>query len=96
MEGIMPKTISITECARSFSEVIGRVNYRREEFNIKKGKQIVARLIPGRPNSNVLIKDLGAIFKNGPHLDQEDTYDLQKTLTSLRKMTDNLEANKWE
>lgn len=33
----MPKVITVTDMVRSFSDIIGRVHYQGESFDIKKG-----------------------------------------------------------
>ena len=40
------KTISATEAARSFSEVLNQVQYREASFSIERGKKVIARLVP--------------------------------------------------
>ena len=44
----MATTISATQAARSFSDVLSRVHYRGEEFLIEKGGEAVCRLTPVR------------------------------------------------
>lgn len=58
-------TISATEAARNFSEMLNRVRYRGEEFVIVRGGETVARLGPEpgaahRPLANW--SDLVALF----------------------------------
>ena len=39
----MPKLITATDMIRSFSDVVSRVYYKGETFDIKKGNNIVGR-----------------------------------------------------
>ena len=41
-----PTTITATEAARNLSEVLSRVRYRAEQFEITRGGETVARLLP--------------------------------------------------
>lgn len=47
----MAQVITVTEMARSFSDIIGRVYHRGEEFDIKKGSHIVAHISPSVQNA---------------------------------------------
>jgi antitoxin (DNA-binding transcriptional repressor) of toxin-antitoxin stability system len=42
------KSISATEAARSFSDLLARVRYRGEEFIIEKGGEPMCRVSPAR------------------------------------------------
>lgn len=42
----MAQVITVTEMARSFSDIIGRVHHKGEEFDIKKGSKLVAHISP--------------------------------------------------
>jgi antitoxin (DNA-binding transcriptional repressor) of toxin-antitoxin stability system len=48
------KTLSVTEVARNFSEVIDSVEQTREEIILVRNKRQVARLIPEAPPQNAL------------------------------------------
>ena len=47
--------ISATEASRSFSELLGRVKYGREEFLVEKGGVAFCRIVPvdGRPQLSI-------------------------------------------
>ena len=42
----MARTLTATEAARSFSELLNRARYQRESFVIVRGREEVARLVP--------------------------------------------------
>ena len=42
--------ITVTEAVRSFADIIGRVYYKGDEYEIKKGNQIVAHIGPAKNN----------------------------------------------
>jgi antitoxin (DNA-binding transcriptional repressor) of toxin-antitoxin stability system len=89
--------ISVTEMARSLSEIIGRVHYKGEVFDIKKGNNIVARISPVKPYHPLIkLSDLNKFFSTAPKLDAEDVEDFKKELRALRKMSDTKSLRKWE
>ncbi len=60
------KTMTVTDAARHFSELIGRVHYRRESAVLLKSGKPVARVLPAhKPRTG---RDLAAIWNNLPHL----------------------------
>ena len=56
------KTISATEAARSFSEVLNHVQYRDASFSIERGKKVVARLVPPALPAGLPLADLNRLF----------------------------------
>ena len=40
----MAKTLTATEVVRNFSDILNRVRYQSAEFDIVRGKEVVARL----------------------------------------------------
>ena len=52
-------TITATKAIRSFSDIINKVYYQHQTFDIKKGKSIVARIVPYNYSSKIEVKDLG-------------------------------------
>ena len=55
------KTISATEAARSFSEVLNQVQYRDMSFSIERGRKVVARLVPPALPAGLPLADLNAL-----------------------------------
>lgn len=62
------KTISATEAARSFSEVLNQVQYREASFSIERGKKIVARLVPAALPAGLSLAELNRLFADLPGL----------------------------
>jgi hypothetical protein len=48
--------ITATEAIRSFSDIMNKVYYQHQSFDVKKGKVIVARIIPYNHSSKIEIK----------------------------------------
>ena len=62
------KTISATDAARSFSEVLNQVQYRDTSFSIERGKKIIARLVPATLPQGLPLADLNRLFAGLPRL----------------------------
>ena len=92
----MPKLITVTEMIRSFSDIVGRVYYQGEIFDIKKGANIVARLSPTRSRSTISVSELNKFFKSAPDLSYEDREDFKEALTLARAIKDDSEVGRWE
>lgn len=80
----MNARVSATEAARQFSELINRVKYQGQSFEITRGSETVARIVPAGPCGTVHVADLGALFAALPHLDHADAEDMTKDLASIR------------
>jgi hypothetical protein len=92
----MPKLITVTEMIRSFSDIVGRVHYKGEIFDIKKGANIVARLSPAKAKLTVTAGELNELFKSAPHLSEEDIEEFEQDIAKLKALKDTGGFNKWE
>ena len=63
--------INVTEAVRRFSDLVNRVFYQGETFELERGKRVVARLGPAKPTSSVQASDLASIFQKLPRLDED-------------------------
>ncbi len=43
------RTITATQAARSLADVLDQVRYQGTEFEILRGKEVIARLVPAVP-----------------------------------------------
>jgi len=69
----MPETLTATEVARRFADVLNRVAYRRESFVIVRGQRPVAELRPVPAGTR--LADLPALLASLPSLDDDaDTF----------------------
>ena len=57
--------ITATEAIRSFSDIMNKVYYQHQSFDVKKGKVIVARIIPYNHSSKIEIKNGSSPFLVG-------------------------------
>lgn len=47
------KRLTATEAARNLSEVLNRVEYRDEEFEVERNGRVIARVVPARRTATV-------------------------------------------
>ncbi|PCJ22799.1 MAG: antitoxin [Rickettsiales bacterium] len=92
----MTKLITVTDMIRSFSDIVARVYYKGEIFDIKKGHNIVARLSPAKTRATIGISELNNFFKEAPHLDSDDAEDFENTLKETRLLKDSGASMGWE
>ncbi len=63
----MIKTVTVTEAARGFADLINRVHYRSESALLLKGGKPVAKIVPvGAPAKTGA--ELAALWESFPHL----------------------------
>jgi antitoxin (DNA-binding transcriptional repressor) of toxin-antitoxin stability system len=67
------KTISATDAARRFSDVLNQVRYQGAEFDIVRGKDVVARLVPAGPPGGVALDRLDELVRSLPRLGPHET-----------------------
>ena len=91
----MPTLITATNMIRSFSDIVGRVYYQGESFDIQKGNNIVARLSPINNKKTIALSELNNFFTNSPHLEPDDLKDFSEALDMVRAKTDKI-GSQWE
>ncbi len=79
------KTISATEAARSFSEVLNQVQYRDTSFSIERGKKIVARLVPAALPEGLALAELNHLVANLPPLAPAEAGRWRSEIETIRK-----------
>lgn len=66
------RVINATEAARNFSEVLNQVKYQSVDFEVMRGRELVARIVPVTPAGRLSVADLNRFFAGLPSLDQLD------------------------
>lgn len=66
------KTISATNAARGFSEVLDQVQFRDMSFSIERGNKVIARLVPAAMPEGIALADLNRLFAGLPHLGPDE------------------------
>ncbi len=85
--------ISVTEAARRFSDLLNRVLYQGETFELERSNKVIARLSPASPPSRVRAADLNELFRRLPKLG-DDGEAFAKDVESTRARLDH-EGDPW-
>lgn len=80
----MPTRLTVTEAARNFSEIIGRVRFKGERFVLLRGGKPVAELGPTDAAAPVSLWELPAILEGLSHLEPDDAERFDRDLDSGR------------
>jgi antitoxin (DNA-binding transcriptional repressor) of toxin-antitoxin stability system len=68
---IMGKTISATEAARNFSELLNKVGFRGERYTIARGGKAVAHLTPATAPVTRVLGELPDLLRKLPSLGKD-------------------------
>ena len=91
----MKHTISVTEAARNFADIVSRVFYRGERFVLERGGKPVARLIPVPRGGR--LGDLPDLLEAGPRLSDEEAQALGRDVDEARESLPELgDEDPWE
>lgn len=64
--------ITATEAARNFSDLLNRVKYQGARFEITRGNDVVAHILPATASAPGTIEDLLRVLDSGPGLEPGD------------------------
>jgi antitoxin (DNA-binding transcriptional repressor) of toxin-antitoxin stability system len=81
----MMNPISATHAARNFSELINRVRYQGESFEIERGNEVIAQIIPAVSSAAPSITELDEQWAQLPRLDPGDAALFEANLQGIRK-----------
>jgi antitoxin (DNA-binding transcriptional repressor) of toxin-antitoxin stability system len=81
----MMSRISVTNAACNFSDLINHVRYQGASFEIERGNEVIARIIPAAPASVLSLSDLDDQWAQLPRLDLEDAALFEATLQDMRQ-----------
>lgn len=87
--------LSATEASRSLSDILNKVHYQGQSFEIKRGKEIIAKIIPSSSQKRTMrVSELNELLQHLPPLDPEDRKSFAKELKEIRSKTH--EENPWD
>ncbi len=91
-------TISATEASRSLSDILNKVHYLGESYEIKRGKEIIARIVPVQPRKTTLkVSELNEVYQHLPSLDEKDKNSFEKDIEQIRaQMKIEDEGKSWD
>lgn len=77
--------LSKAEANRSFSMILNKVHFQHQSFVIKKGKEIIAKIMPVTPSEKFFkVNKLNELFKRIPSLEKEDSKAFEKSIKKFR------------
>lgn len=91
----MAQIVKATEAVRTFSDIINRVYYKGESFDIQKGNNIVAKITPVH-SADKTKKSLKEFFEHAPILDAEDAKQFKRVVYEARQKYDFKRDDKWK
>jgi antitoxin (DNA-binding transcriptional repressor) of toxin-antitoxin stability system len=78
----MLNTISVTDAARNFSDVINRIYYQRKSYLLTRGGAVVAKLTPA--DAPLTGARLATLWEARPRLDPDDAAAWEADLAALK------------
>jgi len=75
--------ITATEASRNFSDILNRAQYRDESFEIVRGSEVVARIVPAA-RKHMTLGEFLDLWDKRKHLDPEDAIQFEKDLAEIR------------
>ena len=76
--------ISATEAARRFSEILNLVKYQGRTFEVKRGREVVARIVSAGNPRTLKVADLNAVLAGLPHLERTARKSFARDLKRIR------------
>lgn len=89
--------VNATEAARSFSLLLNKVVEQGQIFDIQRGNEVIAKLIPVKTNDGTIsAKELNNFFASLPPLEKEEWLDFASDLKKFRRKLKLLDKNPWD
>lgn len=79
--------ISVTDAARHFSDLLNRVHHQGSRFEIARGAEVIAQVVPANLPKTAKLAHLDERFAQLPKLDAEDVVAFEKDIDTLRRET---------
>ena len=89
-----PTVVTATELAKNLSDILNRVKYKGERFEVQRNGETVALLGPRVPDKVVTFGDLVDLIRNGPRPDEEWAADMEAILAE-RPLLDPKDFPEW-
>lgn len=88
----MTTRVTATEAARNFSDLVNRVHYRGESFDIVRGGEVVARITNAPDRARCGATELVAALERAGHTDEAFADDLD----GIQRDQPSLPADPWD
>ena len=89
-----PTVVTATELAKNLSDILNRVKYKGERFEVRRNGETVALLGPRVPDKVDTFGDLVDLIRNGPRPDEEWAADMEAYLAD-RPLLDPKDFPEW-
>lgn len=76
------KRVSATEAARGFADILNRVRYQDEEYEVVRNGEPVARILPANPAKAITAKEMAQFLGSLPPVDDSFLADLIRSRNS--------------
>lgn len=77
--------ISATEASRSLSNILNKVHYQGENYEIKRGKEVIAKIIPAASKKAALkVSALNELLQHLASLEEDDQQAFEKDIQQIR------------
>lgn len=78
--------VTATELAKNLSDILNRVKYKGERFEVHRNGEVIAQLGPPFPEKAVTFGDFLDFMRHGPRPDDQFADDLEAVLAELPKI----------
>jgi prevent-host-death family protein len=92
----MATSLTVTEAARNFSDVVNKVFYRGESMELTRGGKVVARLIPASEAEAPTGREVSKAWKIIPHLSPKEADAFAEDLESGRASLNQIPVSRWD
>lgn len=76
--------VTATEAARQFSDLLNKIKYQGKSYEVMRGGETVARIVPVRPVSALKVAELSDFFAELPELPDDEIDAFEKDLQGIR------------
>lgn len=88
--------ISATEASRTLSVILNRVHYQGEHYEIRRGKDIIAQIIPvAHKKTSMKVGELNEFFKKLPTIESNDKKAFENDIKQIRSQN-KFEDESWD
>ena len=91
----MKRTISVTQAARNFSDLVNRAYYRGESAVLVRSGQPVARLVPITPEP-INGEELADLWESMPHLTPDEAEKFAQDIEASREALNQAPQSSWD
>lgn len=82
----MTTSVSATEAARTFSDLLNRIRYRGEEFVVERNGEAVCRMVPAAPATRLTLAELVSVLQALPKPDAAFASAVRRAARASRRL----------